>query len=808
MAHLGGACLVLALVVCAYGILASLYGVRRGRPELTDAGRRSVYLLAGILTLAFAVLEIAFLRNDFAFNTVADTSSRTTPGFYRAAAVWSSQEGSLLLWAWLSSLWSSLALFLTRRRMREVTSYATAILLGFAAFFLALMVFYANPFTTTRPAPVEGAGLDPLLRFPTMMIHPPMLYSGYTLCIVPFAFAVGALLARRVDVEWLGAIRRFSFAAWLFLGAGILLGARWSYSELGWGGYWGWDAVENASLMPWLTGTAFLHSLMIQEKRGMLKVWNVSLALATGTLAIMGTFLVRSGILSSIHAFGGHTLGVPFVILIGIMIGGSIHLVVSRRYMLRSEHRLDSLLSRESIFLANNLVLVGLCFVIFWGTYFPLISEALTGHAASVGPPWFDRYTVPLALILVLLSGIGPVIAWRRATLAHARRNFLPPLFAGVATPLALLLAGVPGDWKALTMFGCCAFALACVAGELYRGTRVRRATAGESAPLALVALVRRNRRRYGGYIVHAGIAVLFIGVAASSSFQRTVEPSLSVGQSAHVGAYTVRYARATATVTPAQDAAHTGSTLNLGAVLDVSRSGRHVATLRPSEGFYASDEPSQGSVGSLIGGQPVSHVAMSSGVTRDIWSAIAPDIETPALKRIVAIGNRTIPFSRSEDGLIAVAFLARSYLQHPPPAQFHFIVSPLVMWIWIGGLIAFGGALIAIWPAPSALRSRVRARLSGRALARGASSASGAPLASSVLQAQRAAKYREIRDAELDYRTGKLSLEDYRVVDASLRAEALAILDRLELAGNGGLHGDEEGADGSQPRELAPTAR
>ncbi|HTR88690.1 MAG TPA: cytochrome c biogenesis protein CcsA, partial [Solirubrobacteraceae bacterium] len=276
MAGLGNACLILALVACACGIGASLYGVRGGRMEWCDAGRRGVYLLAGILTVAFAVLEIAFLKDDFSFNTVADTSSTTTPTFYKAAAVWSSQEGSLLLWAWLLSLWSSLALFLTRRRLRDVAAYATAILLGFGGFFIGLMVFYANPFQTTTPAPAQGAGLDPLLRFPTMMIHPPMLYSGYTLCTVPLAFAMGALLARRLDAEWIGAVRRFAFAAWLLLGVGILLGARWSYAELGWGGYWGWDAVENASLMPWLTGTAFLHSLMIQEKRGMLKVWNVS----------------------------------------------------------------------------------------------------------------------------------------------------------------------------------------------------------------------------------------------------------------------------------------------------------------------------------------------------------------------------------------------------------------------------------------------------------------------------------------------------------------------------------------------------
>jgi cytochrome c-type biogenesis protein CcmF len=744
MATLGRICLLLALVVCAYGIGASIYGVRTGRIEWSESGRRAVYALAGILTVAFAVLEVAFLRNDFAFNTVADTSSRTTPTFYKAAAVWSSQEGSLLLWAWLMSLWSSLVLFLTRGRIRDVAAYATAIMLGFGGFFISLMVFYAQPFATTNPAPSEGVGLDPLLRFPTMMIHPPMLYSGYTLCTIPLAFGMGALLARRVDAEWIRLIRKFAFAAWFFLGVGILLGARWSYSELGWGGYWGWDAVENAALLPWLTGTAFLHSLMIQEKRGMLKVWNVSLVLATGTLAIMGTFLVRSGILDSIHAFGGQTLGVPFVVLIAVMIAGSIYLVVTRRDMLRTEHRIDSLISREAAFLANNLVLVGLVFVILWGTYFPLISEALTGREASVGPPWFDRYTVPLALILVLLSGIGPAIAWRRATLANARRNFMTPVAMALLTLIVLLAGGVSQKPFAIAMFCCAGFVFGSIGQEFFRGVRARRAMAGEAPPLALVALVRRNRRRYGGYIVHIGIVVLFVGVAASSSFQHESELGLSPGQSSRVGAYTIRYVRPTASVTPdydsastqggrelraiirsqpgvtlGPDTAHTGATLSLGAVLYVTKHGHHVATLYPSEGFYSSEEPTQGSVGHLIGGQPVSHVALDSGVTRDVWTAIAPDIETPQLKRIVTLGNNTLPYSHPAEGMVAIAALASAYMRHPPQAQFHLIVSPLVMWIWLGGMIVVGGALVAIWPAPSTVRARVFARSRAR-MARG----------------------------------------------------------------------------------------
>src|SRR5436190_6725092 len=364
MAPVGRTLLILGLLLAAYGIGASLHGARSGRREWVDSGRRSVYALAAVMTIAWAILEAAFWRSDFSFNVVAQHSSTTTPLFYKLAAPWSSQEGSLLLWVWLLSLWSSLILFLTRRRVREIAPYATAVLLTFAAFFTSLAAFFANPFMTTANPPREGAGLDPLLLHPSMMIHPPMLYSGYTLLTIPFAFAVGALITGRLRTEWISVTRRFALAAWLFLGIGVVLGARWSYTELGWGGYWAWDPVENAALMPWLCTTAFIHSIMIQEKRGMLKVWNASLVLAAGTLSILGTFLVRSGILDSIHAFGASTLGIPFVLLIGAMVVGSITLVVRRRAELRSDAQLDSLLSRVAIFLFQNLVLVAMVLVI------------------------------------------------------------------------------------------------------------------------------------------------------------------------------------------------------------------------------------------------------------------------------------------------------------------------------------------------------------------------------------------------------------------------------------------------------------
>jgi cytochrome c-type biogenesis protein CcmF len=712
MAPVGQACLILALATCGYGIGASLYGALTGRRDWIDSGRRSVYGLAVLTTAAFAVLEVAFLRSDFHFDVVATHSSTTTPTFYRAAAAWSSQEGSLLLWVWLLSLWSSLVLFLVRRRLRDIAPYATAVLLGFGAFFTALLVFAVSPFETVAQAPPEGTGLNPLLRHPSMMIHPPMLYSGYTLWAVPFAFAIGALAVRRVDADWIRATRRFALAAWFFLGVGILLGARWSYAELGWGGYWAWDPVENASLLPWLTGTAFLHSVMVQEKRGMLKVWNVSLILATGTLAVLGTFLVRSGILDSIHAFGASTLGVPFVSLIALMIAGSVYLVVTRRDALRSEHRLDSLLSREAVFVANNLVLVGLAFVVFWGTFFPLISEAVTGTKAAVGPPWFNRYTVPLALVLVLLSGIGPVIAWRRATLANARRNFLWPTVAALVVLLALLAFGITGSATALIMFVFATFVVGVLGQELWRGVGARRAMTSEGPARAVVSLVRRNRRRYGGYTVHLGMAVLFVGVAASSAFQHARDVRLTPGKTATVGGYEVTYVRPTARVDERDGGVER---VALGADLRVRRNGSKVADLHTERGYYPSSAPfaSGGLVRGLFEGEATSEVGMKAGPLRDVWTVIQPDPEY--LNKVIdGVAERTAdrPVAQQET---AVRGLLAVYQRGVIPAQFRLLVSPLVAWIWIGGLIVFAGGLIALWPAPDAASRRVRAGYAAR---------------------------------------------------------------------------------------------
>ncbi len=722
MLTLGRACLILALPIALYGIGASLYGARAGRREWVASGRRAVYAFAGTLVLAFGLLEAAFLRSDFSFALVAGHSSTTTPTFYRATAMWSSQEGSLLLWAVLLAVWSSLILFLTRRRLREVAPYAASVLLGFGAFFVSLLVFLETPFAQASPVPPEGAGLNPLLRHPSMMIHPPMLYSGYTLFTIPFAFAVGALVTRRLGAEWIRSTRPFTLAAWLFLGVGIVLGARWSYTELGWGGYWAWDPVENASLMPWLTGTAFLHSVMIQEKRGMLKVWNVSLVLATGVLAILGTFLVRSGILDSIHAFGASTLGVPFLVLIGVLIAGSVALVVSRARDLRSEHRLDSLFSRESAFLLNNLVLVGLVFVVFWGTFFPLISEAVTGVKSSVGPPWFNRYITPLALVLVLLSGVGPVIAWRRATLANLRRTMLGPALFAVAV-LAALLAGTDAARRpaALLMFFLGAFVAGTVWQELWRGVRARRAMSEDSLPAAVVSLVQRNRRRYGGYVVHLGIALLFVGIAASSAFQQARDVELNPGQSARVGDYDVTYVRPTSAVVPAPNGRL--ERIDLGAVMRLSRAGEPVGEMVSRRSFFPSSAPELGAVSRFFEGEATSEVALDAGWRQDVWTVVSPDVRE--LLPRVEEGDRV--FAKAAEGgslsqEAASAFLGQalrgltaSYAQDPPPATFRLIVSPMVTWIWIGAILTFLGGLIAIWPPPGGARSRVRATYAAR---------------------------------------------------------------------------------------------
>ncbi len=715
MVALGAACLVLALLaaVAAGGLaLAGTWGDRR----LVESSRRAVYALCALLTICVVVLEAAFLRSDFSVELVADHSSTTTPTFYKLTALWSSQGGSLLLWAWVLSIASSIVLFLTRTKHREIVPWAIAVLAGLAAFFCGLILFGANPFARLDPAPVEGAGLNPLLRHPAMMIHPPMLYSGYVAFSIPFAFAIGALITRRLDASWIRSTRRFALVAWILLGIGILLGARWSYSELGWGGYWGWDPVENASLMPWLVGTAFLHSIMVQERRGMLKVWNVSLIVATFTLALLGTFLVRSGVLESIHAFGASTVGGPLLGLIAVVLVGSTLLIVSRLDGLRSARRIDSLLSREAVFLVNNLLLVGLAAVIFWGTFFPLIAEAVTGERSSLAAPWFNRYTAPLAILLVLFTGIGPLLAWRRLSVSAAARVFaVPAAIAAAAAVLLALVSDALDEPLALLLFSLAAFSLAAIGQEFVRGAAARRALTGGSFGSALVAMVARNRRRYGGYIVHAGIAILFIAVAASSSFQTSRDLRLRPGDSATVGDFELTYVRPTRSIDTDEQR------LTFGAIVSVTRDGEPFATLNPSRNYYSGQ--GMGSTGPVRGffeGEATSEVGRREGAGGDLWAAMQPDLEQldPLIERgderLTAFAEG-LPMDEPEAqaGLATlqgqvIRAIADRYLAEPPAANFRVNVNPLVIWIWVGGAIAVVGALLAVWPAPSGRRRRV----------------------------------------------------------------------------------------------------
>jgi cytochrome c-type biogenesis protein CcmF len=705
MIELGSATLAAALLVALFAAGAAVYGALQGDGRWVDASRRAVYSLAGLLTLAVVILEEAFLTDDFAFEVVAEHSSSTTPTFYKLTAMWSSQEGSLLLWAFVLSLASSAVLYLTRRRHRELAPWATAVLMAVGSFFIGLMIFAAPPFTELSPAPVEGQGLTPLLRNPYMVIHPPMLYTGYVLLAIPFAFAIAALITRKLDASWIQVTRRFALTAWLFLGLGLLLGSRWSYEELGWGGYWGWDPVENAALMPWLVTTAFIHSVMVQERRGMLKVWNVSLICAAFVLALVGTFLVRSGILQSIHAFGASTVGGPLLVLISIVAIGATALIVNRLSDLRPERRIESAMSREAIFLVNNLLLVGLAAVIFWGTFFPLIAEFFTGTRSSLGGPWFDRYVTPIGVLLVLFTGIGPLLAWGRLSAQAARRVMLWPGIAAIAAAIVLGVATDAADspW-ALFLFSFAAFTFVALGQELWRAGTARRALTGDPFPAALAGAVARNRRRYGGYMVHVGIAILLVGIAASSSFQTNRDLRLDVGESATVGDYEVTYTGLRADPD--------NERIAFLATLDVRKDGERFALLAPARNYYPTMDPEAGPIGRFFDGEATSEIGLRSGAGEDFWAAFQPDLSV--LDDDIARGNKQLAGLPPDAQGIAILALAEQYAQDPPPATFRVIVNPLVVWIWIGALVALGGVAFALWPAAEA-RRRVQAAYAAR---------------------------------------------------------------------------------------------
>ena len=635
-----------------YAMFSSFVGGRRGRPALVKSARNGVYSVAAVTTIAVLSLEVGLLSDDFSLNAVAATSGRSLPLFYKVTSLWGGQAGSLLFWVWLLSLYSAVALYTNRDRNRELIPYVITTLAATASFFFILLMFFDNPFQRIFPVPADGRGLNPILQDPGMAIHPPNLYLGYVGWSVPFAFAMGALVTGRLDDEWIRSTRRWSLIAWCFLGIGNLLGAWWAYRELGWGGYWGWDPVENAALLPWITGTAFLHSVMIQEKKGMLKVWNLVLIIMTFSLTIFGTFVVRSGIISSVHAFAQSALGYYFAVFLVLIIATSLALLFWRLDRLQSPNHLESMLSRESAFLFNNLILVGAAFSIWWGTVFPLLSEAVTGTRITIGPPFFNRVNVPIGLAIILMTGIGPLVAWRKASTKHLKKHFFLPLAVGFLTGIVLFALGMR-SFFALLSFSLIAFVLLSIVGEFYRGTRARQRSAEESAPVALVNLTRRNTRRYGGYIVHLGMMAIFMGITGSSAFQTQVESTMRPGELAQVKDYWIEFQGVRS---------HSDANMQATAAdLRLRVRGKEIGVLRPEKRIYRNPE------------QPTTETAIRSTLGEDLYVILA---------------------AINDNG----------------SATLRFYVNPLVSWIWIGGLIFVLGTLVAMWPSPQTRRARMPA--------------------------------------------------------------------------------------------------
>ncbi len=640
MAEIGRISLVVAFVVTAYLTVASAFGIARRQADLLASARNGVYATAALVSLAWGTLLYAFATHDFTLQSVAHYNSRDTDLAYSLSGAYASQEGSLLMWAWGIVLMMLVVTLQNRGRHKSLMPWVTAVMGFVATFFLSLLVFFSDPFVRTPVVPADGQGLNPLLQNVGMLFHPPALYLGYVAFTVPFAFALAALITGQLGNEWLQITRRWTLFAWVFLSIGNLLGAQWAYVELGWGGYWGWDPVENSSFMPWLTGTAFLHSAMIQRRRGMLKVWNLALIVATFLLTIFGTFLTRSDILSSVHTFGETNIGPMFVAMMLLTITVSGALIWGRLPLLERATELDSLVSRESGFLLNNLLLVGAAFAVLWGTMFPLISEAVRGVKVTVNAPFFNQVVGPILLATVILMGICPIIGWRRASMENLLRNFrIPVLLALVALVAALLLnASQP---YALVAFAACGFVVGTVGMEFFRGARAEGRILKRNPLFALPSLVWGNKPRYGGYLVHLGIILLAIGVVGSQGFKVEKDVTLSSGQEATIGSYRVVYGGLASSVEGRKEV--------VAGTLTVYSGDQLLGKMTPSKEFYPGYD------------SPNTEVAIRSTPAEDLY-------------------------------LILNSWTSTN-------ASFKLVINPLVSWIWVGGYLLLMGALIAFWP-------------------------------------------------------------------------------------------------------------
>ncbi|MCC6173684.1 MAG: heme lyase CcmF/NrfE family subunit [Chloroflexi bacterium] len=645
MADFGHIAIVSAFLIAAYVVVVAPLGVRLRSPELIASAHNGVLAVAGLLVVASGTLLTAFLTHDFSIRYVAEHSSRDMPDALVASAFYSGQAGSLLYWACALSIFSAIVVVQQRKNDRHLMAYVMAVLMSVVGFFSLLLSFVASPFEKMAVIPPDGLGLNPLLYDYGMLFHPPMLLAGYMSWCVPFAFAIAALASNKLDAGWIRVTRRYALVAWAILGIGNLLGAWWAYRVLGWGGYWGWDPVENSAFMPWLLGTAFIHSVMIQERRGMLKIWNLALVMVTFYLSIFGTFVVRSGVINSVHSFAQSAIGEYFFGFLALAICGSLALFFYRLPSLRSDNQLDSVLSREASFLVNNLLFMGLTFAIFWGTIFPLVSEAVQGDKITVGPPFFNQVAGPIMIVLLVLMGIGPLMPWRKASRQNLTKNFGPPLLVALSTGVVLaVLLGV-GQPKALLAFTACAFVTATIGQEFVRGTLARHQATGEAYPLAFLNLVNRNNRRYGGYTVHLGVVMIAVAITGSNFFQVEATGKLQPGQALTVGPYQVFYAGMRERQEP--------GVRIVEAHLNVLQDGRILGTMTPDKRFFKNFER-----------QPSTSVAIRTTPLQDLY---------------IVLGGW------DADG----------------SASFLVFVNPLVLWLWIGGLLAVAGTFVALWPDP-----------------------------------------------------------------------------------------------------------
>ena len=674
MILVGELSLWVALLMASWAAVTSFAGGAMGREDLIVSGRRGLYATTAMIILASIGLWTALLTHDFSLKYVASNTSANMPKVYIFAAFWGGQAGSMLFWSLILSCYSALAIGSVREKARELAPWACGTLAAILIFFIATTCFKANPYDRLSFVPADGRGMNPQLQNPGMAIHPPNLYLGYVATAIPFAFAIAALITRKLDAEWLSIVRRWSLVSWFFLTVGITLGMWWAYVELGWSGYWAWDPVENASFLPWLTGTAFLHSIMIQEKRGMLRKWNVVLVVTTFLLAIFGTFLTRSGIIESVHSFAQSPVGTWFATFFFAVTGLTIYFVATRLTDLQATAELESMVSREAAFLYNNLVLVGIAFSVLWGTLFPVLSEWVRGSKITVGPPFFNTVNIPLGLLLLALTGVGPLIAWRKASTANLRRQFIAPVALGVAT-LALLAALGMRNFHALIAYTLAGFVSGTILQEFYKGIRARHTMHDESIPRAAVRLVARNRRRYGGYIVHAGIVVLFCAFAGLA-FKKDHDVQLKAGESKTLVdplGHTWRFV---------SQGTSTSETLNrfVTAVgLEVWRDGvpQGILTTEKRQYFDSNRQPQF---------EPSTEVGIRTSAKMDLYVVLAG--------------------VRDETAELRISF------------------NPLVVWVWIGGIVMAIGGLIVMWPQAERRRSggyvatldpaRARAELAG----------------------------------------------------------------------------------------------